>query len=105
MRRKSNSLADFLANLGMDSPLTLVEGTLQDPHDTAVLLKSKELAISDLSLSDAGDQSDDRWHVSPCDSHLRCGNHQEPDPPSRVGESMLVTLALVMWVGDDLFSS
>ena len=59
MRRKANSLADFLANSGMDSPLTLVEGTLQDPLDNAMLLKSKELAISDLSLLDAGDQSDD----------------------------------------------
>ena len=59
MRRKANALDDFLANSGMNSPHTLVEGTLQDSLDSQVWTKSIPLASSDLSLLDAGDNSGD----------------------------------------------
>ena len=59
VHRKANALADFLANSGVNSPHTLVEGTVQDSLDSQVQLKSIHLASSDLSLPNVGDISGD----------------------------------------------
>ena len=76
MRRKSNALADYLANLGVNSLYNLVEGTLQDPLDATMLLKCRHLARYDLSILDAGDNKDAHPRAMPRPMHLpRCKQH------------------------------
>ena len=38
VRRKANALTDYLANMGVNSNYTLVDGMLQDPLDATLLL-------------------------------------------------------------------
>lgn len=60
MHRKSNSLADSLANTGVACNQSLVEGLLNYPFDDTLKLKCRQIARKYLSSLDAGASEPDR---------------------------------------------
>ena len=113
MRRKSNTLDDFLVNSWVNSSLPLVEGTLQDSLDSQILLKDKQLATNDLSLPDVGDISSvshgslrpsQRTRVAHLETIIDtyCENSplQNIQDSLRVVETLFVTLAHATQAGE-----
>ena len=109
VRRKANSLADFLSNLGVNSPHSLVEGMLHDYLDDQIRTECLQFDSSDLSLPDAGDNNDDTrpilWpptqaHVMLDISHHANAVSQPTQDSLCMGEISPVTSAHANWAGE-----
>ena len=113
VRRKSNSLADFLANSGVNSPHSLVEGTLHDSLNEQIRTKCPHYTSSDLSRPDAGDNTGDTrptfWpllkaRVTLETTQYASALHQQTQGPLRMREISPVTSAHANRAGEGMSS-
>ena len=103
VHRKYNSLADFLTNSGVNSTLSLIKGSLQDPLDEQIKTKCLQLAHSSLLCPDAGDNSMETGApkaIDTCPSPqtmTHADSHDSPCPESYSSDVPLSTIPDDTW--------